>query len=195
MLPNAYNLYRHQKFIWLGLSCGALLCGYLILRKSDDNTAHQLNSYDNYLTREKNSVPPCSEIVVDLKGAVKHPGVYHLPPGTRMHQLLAKSQGLLPQADISSINLAQILTDAIIIYIPKKGEQSLSNLSQTTNKININTADRATLLKIKGVGPTKAEAVITYRQENGRYKTIQDLRKVTGFGAKTLKKILPQITI
>ena len=61
--------------------------------------------------------------------------------------------------------------------------------------ININTADAATLTKIKGIGPKKAEAIIAYRTANGNFKTIDDLKKVKGIGAKLFEKIKPHITI
>ncbi|ERK59835.1 comEA protein [Gemella bergeri ATCC 700627] len=109
---------------------------------------------------------------------------------------------MLEDADTSNINLSQKLKDQMVINILKKGEKSKNKDSSTDNFqnenkeiININTADKDQLMKISGVGKTKAEAIISYREKNGEFKNKEEITKVKGIGKATYEKIKENIEV
>ncbi|MCY7827621.1 helix-hairpin-helix domain-containing protein [Bacillus spizizenii] len=143
-------------------------------------------------------------IVIDIKGAVKHPGVYEMRTGDRLSQAIEKAGGTSEQADEMQVNLAELLQDGTVVYIPKRGEetavqQGVGGAIQSDGGkgalVNINTATLEELQGISGVGPSKAEAIIAYREENGRFQTIEDITKVSGIGEKSFEKIKSSITV
>ncbi|MCI4168219.1 helix-hairpin-helix domain-containing protein [Bacillus spizizenii] len=143
-------------------------------------------------------------IVIDIKGAVKHPGVYEMRTGDRLSQAIEKAGGTSEQADEMQVNLAELLQDETVVYIPKRGEetavqQGIGGAIQSDGGkgalVNINTATLEELQGISGVGPSKAEAIIAYREENGRFQTTEDITKVSGIGEKSFEKIKSSITV
>ncbi|TCS94796.1 helix-hairpin-helix domain-containing protein [Hazenella coriacea] len=141
------------------------------------------------------------EIVVDVKGAVKQPGIYQLSHQARVFQAIERAGGTLPTADLNQVNLAQSLLDGMVVYIPKKGEQgsgawegSATSSSSHPKKVNINQATAIELQQLTGVGPSKAEAIIKYREENGPFRSVDQLTQVPGIGEKTLEKFRDEVT-
>lgn len=140
-------------------------------------------------------------IVIDIKGAVKKPGVYTMKEGERVVDAIEKAGGLLKEADQNQLNLASLLKDEMIIYVPKKGEQQEKRLQangllqEDDGKIRINSASVEELQKLKGIGPAKAEAIVSYREENGPFQTVEDLLEVSGIGEKTLETIKDDIVV
>ncbi|MEG1486762.1 helix-hairpin-helix domain-containing protein [Lactococcus sp.] len=159
----------------------------------------------NSSSSEKNK----NEIMVDLKGAVAKPNVYQISSDERLVDLIRQAGGFTDQADQKSINLSAKLKDEEVIYVPKVGESSssestdsptsssVSNQISTTSgpKININKADLTELQKLTGIGQKKAQDIIDFRMKNGDFKSIEDLGKVSGFGDKTLEKLKDEISI
>ncbi|GAV22029.1 helix-hairpin-helix domain-containing protein [Carboxydothermus pertinax] len=155
------------------------------------------------LNTEKSS----SKVVVQVAGAVYKPGVYSLEEGSRVKDALEKAQGMLPSADDSSINLAAKVTDGQKIYIPFRGENQApsapvnnafgkpSPMPNQSNKVNINTATLEELDKLPGVGPATAAKIIEYREQNGPFTTIEDIKKVKGIGDKKFESLKDYITI
>ena len=139
------------------------------------------------------------KIFVDVKGAVKHPGVFETTKDKRVKDLIEEAGGLLDDADTSTLNLSQKVKDQMIIYVLKHGEKpkqiSDSSSSSNTDVININTANKEQLMKISGVGKTKAEAIISYREKNGDFKKKEDITKVHGIGKATFEKIKDKIEV
>ncbi|HML37321.1 MAG TPA: helix-hairpin-helix domain-containing protein [Bacillota bacterium] len=149
-------------------------------------------------------------IMVDVAGAVASPRVVELPGGSRVFEAIEKAGGLTKDADTASINQAEFLTDGQKLYIPTGQEvkaglngsgQSISanagspaQLNQP-KLININTADSAALQQLNGVGPATAEKIIDYRNANGKFKTVEDIKNVSGIGAKTFEKFKDKITV
>lgn len=151
-----------------------------------------------------------SELVVDLQGAVQHPGIYKLKSDSRMNDLLVAAGGLSEEADrewfSKNINLAQKLSDGIKIYVPFQGETGrvsqgssgqVAGLASETfgEKININLASSAELERLSGIGPVTAGKIINYRLEFGPFASIEEIMKVPGIGEKTFEKIRNQITV
>ena len=139
------------------------------------------------------------KIFVDVKGAVKHPGVFETTKDKRVKDLIEEAGGLLDDADTSTLNLSQKVKDQMVIYVLKYGEKpkqiSDSSSSSNTDVININTANKEQLMKISGVGKTKAEAIIAHREKNGDFKKKEDITKVRGIGKSTFEKIKDKIEV
>lgn len=136
-------------------------------------------------------------IMVDVKGAVKKPGVYQMDTGKRVNDAIMIAGGFLDNADPDQVNLAQTIQDEMVIHVPVVGEQgtTVTTFSQDEGKVNINKADSTELETIPGIGPSKSKAIIAYRDENGRFDVIDDLTNVPGIGEKTLEQIKEYISV
>lgn len=145
-----------------------------------------------------------SKIIVDVGGAVKMPQVVELAADSRVADAISAAGGLLNTADTAGINQAAFLSDGEKVYIPEKGEISSDtglsgtgsgSLSSAASKININTATSEELQTLNGVGPATAEKILAYRNSNGAFKRIEDLKNVDGIGDKTFEKLKEQIMV
>jgi|GEM_PF-110266 len=164
-----------------------------------------------------------AEVVCDISGAVKHQGVYRLKNGARLEDLIEKAGGLTKDAQLKAINRSQLLKDQDKIYIPGKGDKveaaqtansaaasapaaststsasssaaSASSGPASGDLVNLNTATASDLQKLNGIGEKKAEQIIAYRQEKGSFKSIDELKEVSGIGDKTFAAIKDQLTI
>ncbi|WP_051271278.1 ComEA family DNA-binding protein [Shimazuella kribbensis] len=136
---------------------------------------------------------------IDVKGAIKKPGIYKLPVPVRLYQVLEAAGGASEQADTNRMNLAKIIADGSMIYIPKKGEAIPSEASpiqtKEDNKINLNTATLEELETLEGLGPTKAKAIIQYRGEHGGFRSVDELLQVSGIGERTLERIKEKVFV
>ena len=161
---------------------------------SFSNISNEINNKD-----EKAEDKHDEKIFVDVKGAVKHPGVFETTKDKRVKDLIEEAGGLLDDADTSTLNLSQKVKDQMVIYVLKHGEKpkqiSDSSSSSNTDVININTANKEQLMKISGVGKTKAEAIIAHREKNGDFKKKEDITKVRGIGKSTFEKIKDKIEV
>lgn len=146
------------------------------------------------------------ELVVDVKGAVKKPGVYQLKEEARVQDAIQLAGGLADNADPKSVNLAQKVTDEAVVYVATKEEGVVATGAQSqeggnpkddskANKVNLNTATEADLQTISGIGAKRAADIIAYREENGKFKSIDDLKSVSGIGDKTLENLRPHVTV
>ena len=150
--------------------------------------------------------------MVDVDGAVAHPGLYKLPPDSRVQAALAAAGGLSPQADVHRINRAAKLHDGQKLYVLSQGEsgppqaassgQGCEGQACTSAEggvagsdpegqglVNINTANAVQLTQLPGVGPAIAQKIIDYRTANGPFTSVDDLTKVPGIGAAKLAQI------
>ncbi|EPI27740.1 helix-hairpin-helix domain-containing protein [Enterococcus faecalis] len=144
-------------------------------------------------------------IYVDIKGAVKVPGIYQLKNQQRIWDALALAGGVSEEADTTQVNYAQKVKDQMIIYVPKKGEpvpQSLETLQESApaqqnqeGKINLNTATEAELQTISGIGAKKAQEIIRFRDEQGPFKTVEEMKNVSGIGEKTVERLKDMLTV
>ena len=162
-------------------------------------------------------------IYVDVCGAVANPGVFQLAAGSRVFQAIEAAGGYLPEAALTCVNRAGVLTDGQQIYILTQEEMERQGLDpakmsgasdrqmngsagtgqntgmtaqvQQDNRININTADEAQLTTLTGIGATRAQAIIAYREENGPFAAIEDIMNVQGIKEGTFAKIKDEIVV
>lgn len=149
------------------------------------------------------------KMYVDIKGAVRAPGMYEVTSDMRVLNVIDMAGGLKEKADDKQINFSQKLEDQMIIYIPLEGEEipdAINNQntsketsggkgSEESGKINLNQAEKEELMTLNGVGEKKAEKIIEYREDNGSFKSIEDLKNVNGIGEKTFESLKESITI
>ena len=162
-------------------------------------------------------------IYVDVCGAVANPGVFQLAAGSRVFQAIEAAGGYLPEAVQNCVNRAGVLTDGQQLYILTQEEMERQGLdpaemagasdgqmngsagtgqntgiadqAQQDNRININTADEAQLTTLTGIGATRAQAIIAYREENGPFAAIEDIMNVQGIKEGTFAKIKDEIVV
>lgn len=146
-------------------------------------------------------------IFVHVAGKVANAGLYELPADARLQQAIDRAGGFSEGADTDALNLARQLTDGEQIIVPalseqpqvsdgaSASEQASGSTAQTTSKVNINTASLETLQTLKGIGASTAQRIIDDRTANGPYKTIEDLKRVSGIGDKKFASIASSICV
>lgn len=147
------------------------------------------------------------KIKVYITGEINLPGVKELELGARLEDLINVAGGLTKEANIKKVNLAYQLEDGQKIYIPnindetdeiittENGEGIIENLEESSEVVNINKADIEDLLKLPGVGESLAQRIINYREENGKFKNIEDLKNVSGIGEKKFESLKEYIVV
>ncbi|MBT0950696.1 helix-hairpin-helix domain-containing protein [Streptococcus infantis] len=207
---------KEYKIIVICAGLGLVLGGCFLLKPSTQAPAKETNLQTEVTTvskdsasekEEKNQKSETEEVVekdlitVDVKGAVKSPGIYDLPVGSRINDAVQKAGGLTDNADSKSINLAQRISDEAFVYVPTKEEttsqEAHSNASNTKDnkKVNLNKASLEELKQVKGLGGKRAQDIIDHRETNGKFKSVDDLKKVSGIGAKTVEKLKEYVTV
>lgn len=197
---------QNVKSIILAFVCSlVLIIGglfYFNQNKTEDYSGVSFSNISNEINNkdEKAEDKHDEKIFVDVKGAVKHPGVFETTKDKRVKDLIEEAGGLLDAADTSTLNLSQKVKDQMVIYVLKHGEKPKQisdggSSSSNADVININTANKEQLMKISGVGKTKAEAIISYREKNGDFKKKEDITKVRGIGKATFEKIKDKIEV
>ncbi|MBK9927867.1 MAG: ComEA family DNA-binding protein [Anaerolineales bacterium] len=150
--------------------------------------------------------PPPTEkpIVVHVTGAVPRPGVYALPEGARVQDVISAAGGFLAEADKETINLARPLEDGEMLDIPygegfspviPTAETRIQEIEITNDLVNINTASSVELEALPGIGPTTAQKIVDYRETNGPFLSTEDIVNVSGIGPGTYERIKDLITV
>ena len=217
-----------KKYRYIILS-GLLIIVFLFFNKNSDEI--ELTSDLSLEIKEEvtEEIPKEEKIKVDIKGAVKNPGVYEINSNGRVADAIEISGGLTNDADTSIINLSKNLTDemVIIIYTKEEVEEMLKGTTSikyiekecicpkiendacidnvidnkpdtnTSNeqKVSLNSATIDELMQLPGIGEVKAKAIIAYREENGGFKSIEELLEVNGIGESTFNKIKDQLSL
>lgn len=148
-------------------------------------------------------VPTDAPIVVHITGAVPRPGVYALPQGARVQDAISAAGGFLADADKTGINLARLIEDGEKLDIPLAEGSSLvvepvsvpTESAASTELIDINNASQSELETLPGIGPTTAQKIIDYREENGPFQMTEDIMNVSGIGPGTYERIKDLITV
>ena len=207
---------KEYKIIVICAGLGLVLGGFFLLKPVAQTPAKESNLQTEVTTVSKDSASEKEEksqkseteevvekdlITVDVKGAVKSPGIYDLPVGSRINDAVQKAGGFTDNADSKSINLAQKISDEALVYVPTKEEATSQeahlNASNTkeNKKVNLNKASLEELKQVKGLGAKRAQDIIDHRESNGKFKSVDDLKKVSGIGAKTIEKLKEYVTV
>ena len=201
---------------------GLLLGGYFLFHRSQSSASTVPDLYSSSRStssiekvqatssKEEKTVTSVSEeseiITVDVKGAVKQPGVYELRSDSRVHDAIHKAGGMTADANSQSVNLAQKLSDEAVIYVAKEGEDvpargssessaTSSASAEKTGKVHLNRATETELQTVSGIGQKRAQDIIAYRDANGPFQSVDDLKNVSGIGEKTLEKLRDVFTV
>ena len=151
-------------------------------------------------------------IMVDISGEIITPGVVKLPEGSRIIDAITAAGGKTEDADLSKVNLAYIVDDGVQLYIPRYNEklekeivqtepgvgiiqEGINTTSKKDSKVNINTANKEKLATLPGIGEGTAEKIIEYRSKTGKFKTIDEIKKIPGIGESKFKSLKDKITI
>ncbi|MCR6096810.1 helix-hairpin-helix domain-containing protein [Salipaludibacillus agaradhaerens] len=136
------------------------------------------------------------DIIVDIKGEVAKPGIYKVEPDERVNNVITKAGGFTSEANVDVINLAERCYDEMVIVVPsytdvEEGEFShlTVNSSEDEGGVFLNEATLDELTSLPGIGPAKAEAIISYREEHGLFQAKEDILNVPGIGEKTLETL------
>ena len=206
-------LNKKQKLI-LGVvgSIMFLFIGYYILNKTeklnyiefneDEIINETINIEENTIEKEEN------EIIIHITGEVENEGIVKIDKNSRLADVIEEAGGTTKDADLSKINLAYEVKDGQKIYIPNveeeleeeyitddAGEGVLPEENIKSEKVNINTAKQTELETLSGIGPSTALKIIDYRNENGEFKSIEDLKNVPGIGDSKFEAIKEDISV
>lgn len=191
---------------------------------TDQNRKAELSSGSTDRTELSDaSSEEAKTLVVHICGAVSAPGVYELPAGSRIIDAVEAGGGFLPEADEACCNLAEEIVDGCQIYIMTKTESCADGQTekkagiqtspdsdmQTTDRnvrsnsapalenglVNLNTADVAALMTLPGIGESRANAIISYREQHGAFAKIEDIMKISGIKQAAFSKIKDKITV
>lgn len=149
--------------------------------------------------QEERSLPKW--IYVDVCGAVKNPGVYRIEAGSRVFQVLEQAGGCTEEASLETVNQADLLTDGqkIRIYTMEEAGQMEKELQEEDSlldgRVDINRAGKEELMTLTGIGETRAQAILAYRETNGNFSSVEELMQVEGIKEKTYEKLKDQIRI
>lgn len=197
---------------------------FVYFYKNVNDKNETINSYENSSFELKEEVKE-ENIIVDIKGEIKKPGVYNIKVGSRVNDLINEAGGLSKNANTRFINLSKRLEDGevIVIYSNKEindakkndklevsapcvceevkndacyNDNNTNNKTNNSSKIvNINTASIQELTVLKGIGESKAKAIVNYRDKNGKFKSIKDIMNVSGISETLFSKIKDYITV
>lgn len=175
----------------------------ILLDKSENTKiSEKIKAEDNDAVIEQDSAAVKNEkVVVYISGEVVNPQVIEMKDGDRLIDAVEKCGGMTENADKNAVNLALLLKDEDHYVIPKIGENLQLNTSsnnkslQNNNLVNINTADKAMLLSLPSIGEKTAEKIIQYRETNGNFKSIDDIKNINGIGEKKFEQIKDLITV
>ncbi len=211
------NLTKKQKIVVIAIA-GIVVIGimYFIYNKNqvkeDINIENEI-LVNNVITNENNTNDDI--VIIHITGSVKNPGIVKLKEGSRIEDAIESAGGLTENADITKVNLAYVVEDGTKIKIPSASEEDIgdediidsksgdniiieenavpSNNSPQT--ININKATEKEFETLPGIGPSLASKIIEYRNQNGKFESIEDIKNVNGIGDNKYEKIKDLITV
>lgn len=174
------------------------------VREADTGSANPDTTDETAAGAESADETGTAPICVYICGAVEHPDVYILPAGSRVYEAIAAAGGMTDEAEARALNLAELLSDGQQITVLSReeaeqgmqvGPQSFSGGPAADAKVNINTATKEQLMTLPGIGEVKAEAILTYRADNGGFPSVEAIREISGIGEKSYEKLKDLITV
>ncbi len=204
-------LSKKQKIILGAITIVMLIfIGYYILKKTDSTNYIELEtiSEDSIVEDNKEEIID-EEIIIHITGEVENEGIIKIKKDARIADVIDEAGGVTNEADLSKINLAYSVKDGQKIYIPnvndkeneeeyitqEAGDEVIVEGEVKTSKVNINTAKQTELETLSGIGPSIALKIINYREENGEFKTIEDIKNVPGIGDAKFENIKENICV
>lgn len=203
------KIIENKKILIIGIAIIILILLFMI--KIIDNKYQKNNStnteYISSIETEKEETFQEEKIIIYITGEVNKEGVIELPEGSRIADAIEKAEGVTENANLKNVNLAYALEDGQKIYIPNKNEEETiiteftegivndSDDVKQNKSININKADINELQTLNGIGESLAQSIIKYREENGNFKTIEDVKNVPGIGENKFENIKENIKI
>lgn len=211
---------KNKIIIAVGAIIIAITVGIYFYKTTKDNSEVEITE-DNFATNtvvenSNETVEENNTIVVHITGEVNYPGVVVLKEGARVVDAIEAGGGETDEADLSSLNLAYMLSDGEKVYVPNKGEtnqedqereyitsakddsEQSGNEAKSTSKnskVNINTAKQEELTQITGIGESTAKKIIEYRTQNGKFKSIEDIKNIPGIGDSKFNAMKEEITV
>lgn len=187
-----------RKWLYIGAVAALLIVFMLWLYLQADNRQKAvLNASDTEASDADEDSGAPADIYVHITGAVENPGVLKLPGGARLIDAIEKLGGLTEDADTDSVNLAAVLKDEDKIHIYTREEVTLNETgpSGIAGKVNINTAGLEELKTLPGVGDAIGKGIITYREKNGGFRALEELKEVDRIGDKVYDKLKDAIIL
>ena len=201
---------KQRKIVIIMIILVIILVGWKIYDSSKFETEDKSQIIDSN-TQESKTEDEEELVIVHVTGEVKKPGVVRVKEGSRVEDIVKAAGGLTENADISNINLAYVVEDGTKIRIPSTDDekqeeyitqsigegiimQEESNNSRSSI-VNINTANETELEELPGIGASIAGRIIEYRNKNGKFKSIEDIKNVTGIGDSKFEKIKESIRV
>ncbi len=176
-----------------------------VLNLLEEPSVNSLMNPEETVIQETEIAEEKDAVCVYVCGGVVNPGIYELPPGSRIYEAVNLAGGLTEDADELSLNQAETLSDGQKLYVPLTGEKNTvmqdveSNApvagQSVSNRVNINTADLKSLMTLSGVGESRAKSIIAYREDVGKFCRTEDIMNVTGIKEGLYEKIKDQITV
>lgn len=177
----------------------AALIGFYLFRQNQQN--QKLLTEADMSTSASAVQGTAGEVVVHVAGAVVSPGVYHLAANARVIDAVEAAGGMTAEADQNSLNLAGTLKDGQKVTVPSQngesGDSGANSASSGTasSLVNINTADKAALMTLPGIGEVLAQNIIDYREKSGGFSSIEEIKEVNRIGDKLFEQIKDSITV
>ena len=211
------NLTKKQKIIVIAIAgIVAIAIMYFIYNKNqlkEDINIEDEILVNNVITNENNTNDDI--VIIHITGSVKNPGIVKLKEGSRIEDAIESAGGLTENADITKVNLAYVVEDGTKIKIPSASEEDIGDediidsksgdniiieentvsSNNSTQNININKATEKEFETLPGIGPSLASKIIEYRNQNGKFGSIEDIKNVNGIGDNKYEKIKDLITV
>ena len=206
-------LNKKEKIIIITIATIMLVfVGFYIITKTNDLDYIELETEENDQIEEtsinEESLREEGKIIVHVTGEVKKQGIVEVEEGSRISDVIDAAGGVTNEADLGKINLAYIVEDGQKIYVPnvndkidienvtkEAGENVVENSNNKSNKVNINTASQTELETLSGIGPSTALKIINYREKNGDFEKIEDIKNVPGIGDAKFESLKESICI
>ncbi len=183
---------------------------FVFFNNNKDDEVEIIEQIENKVDASIEEDKDAKQIIVHITGCIRKQGVVEIDEGSRIIDVIEAAGGVTEEADITKVNLAYIVKDAQKIYIPSiydkqdieyitsnNGENVIieNKYEGESNMVNINTATQTELEKLSGIGPSTALKIISYREENGKFKSIEEIKEVPGIGDAKFNSIKDMIEV
>jgi competence protein ComEA len=191
-----FALSRRRALVAVACAIGVVLAATRVL--GAPGSSPQAAALTPVLTTPASSAPAQKEVIVDVVGAVRRPGLYRLRPGARVADAIARAGGVTRRADRSFVNLAAPLADGQQVVVPRVGAAASpttgSAAASPAAPINLNSATVEQLDALPGIGPVTAQKIVDYRREHGPFTSVDQLDAIAGIGPTRVDNLRAHVT-